>query len=185
MTSMEHSSALVANRSSSSHEISPCILWNPEVHYCSHKRSIQSMPPHPTSCISILILSSHPRLGLVSALFLSGFPTKTLYAHLLYPVCSTCSVHLILLLLISRIIFGKEYRSLRSSLCSFLHSPVTSSLLGPNILLSTLFSNPQPALLSQCERPNFTPIHNKKNYCSVYLNLYIFRSQIEIQKILH
>ena len=28
-----------------------------------------------------------------------------------------------------------------SSLCSFLHSPVTSSLLGPNILLSALFSN--------------------------------------------
>jgi len=27
-----------------------------------------------------------------------------------------------------------------SSLCSFLHSPVTSSLLGPNILLSILFS---------------------------------------------
>jgi hypothetical protein len=26
-------------------------------------------------------------------------------------------------------------------LCSFLHCPVTSSLLGPNILLSTLFSN--------------------------------------------
>jgi len=27
------------------------------------------------------------------------------------------------------------------SLCSFLHSPVTASLLGPNILLNTLFSN--------------------------------------------
>jgi hypothetical protein len=26
-------------------------------------------------------------------------------------------------------------------LCSLLHSPVTSSLLGPNIFLSTLFSN--------------------------------------------
>jgi hypothetical protein len=26
-------------------------------------------------------------------------------------------------------------------LCTFLHSPVTSSLFGPNILLSTLFSN--------------------------------------------
>jgi len=36
---------------------------------------------------------------------------------------------------------GKEYTSLSSSLCSFLHSPVTSSLLGPNILLNTLFSN--------------------------------------------
>jgi hypothetical protein len=36
---------------------------------------------------------------------------------------------------------GKEYRSLISSLCNFLHSPVTSSLLGPNTDLSTLFSN--------------------------------------------
>jgi hypothetical protein len=36
---------------------------------------------------------------------------------------------------------GKEYRSLSSSLCSLLHSHFTSSLLGPNILLSTLFSN--------------------------------------------
>jgi hypothetical protein len=35
---------------------------------------------------------------------------------------------------------GEEYRSLSSSLYSFLHSPVTLSLLGPNILLSTLFS---------------------------------------------
>ena len=33
------------------------------------------------------------------------------------------------------------YRSLSSLLCNFLHSPVTSYLLGPNILLSTLFSN--------------------------------------------
>jgi hypothetical protein len=32
-------------------------------------------------------------------------------------------------------------------LCSFLHSPVTSSLFGPNILLSTLFSN-TPSLCS-------------------------------------
>jgi hypothetical protein len=36
---------------------------------------------------------------------------------------------------------GKEYRPFSSSLCHFLYSPVTSSLLGPNILLSTLFSN--------------------------------------------
>ena len=34
-----------------------------------------------------------------------------------------------------------KYRSLSSSHCSFLHSPVTFSLLGPNTLLSTLFSN--------------------------------------------
>jgi hypothetical protein len=43
--------------------------------------------------------------------------------------------------LITRIKFDDEYKSLSSSLCSLLHSPVASSLLGPNILLSTLFSN--------------------------------------------
>jgi hypothetical protein len=32
----------------------------------------------------------------------------------------------------TRTILGKEYRSFSSSLCNFLHSPVTSSLLGPN-----------------------------------------------------
>jgi hypothetical protein len=36
---------------------------------------------------------------------------------------------------------GEEYRSLSSLLCSFLHSLVTLSLLGPNIFLDTLFSN--------------------------------------------
>ena len=36
---------------------------------------------------------------------------------------------------------GEQYRSLSSSLCSFLHSPVTPSLLVPNTLLNTLFSN--------------------------------------------
>jgi hypothetical protein len=39
--------------------------------------------------------------------------------------------------LITRIIFDEEYRSLSSSLCCFIHSPVTSSLLDPNSLLST------------------------------------------------
>ena len=36
---------------------------------------------------------------------------------------------------------GKDFRSLSSTLCSFLHFPVTSSLLCPNDFLSTLFSN--------------------------------------------
>ena len=38
-------------------------------------------------------------------------------------------------------VLGEEYGSLNSSLCSFLHFPVTSSLLGPNILLNTPFPN--------------------------------------------
>jgi hypothetical protein len=42
---------------------------------------------------------------------------------------------------ITSTIMGEEHISWNYSLCSFLHSPVTSSTLGPNILLSTLFSN--------------------------------------------
>jgi len=54
---------------------------------------------------------------------------------------ATCPAHLFHLDLITRTILDEECRSLSSSLCSVLYSPVTSSLLGPNILLSTLFSN--------------------------------------------
>jgi len=87
------------------------------------------------------MLSSHLCLGLPSGLFPLCFPTKTLYTSLLFPIRATCPAHLILLDFITRTMLGKDYRLLSLSLCSFLHSPATSSLLGPNTLLNTLFSH--------------------------------------------
>ena len=94
----EQSPSWEANRFSANQEI-PRILWNPKVHYRIHKypptfpilsqfdpvptpislswpNSIQSTPLHPNSWRSILILSSHLRLGLPSGLF----PLKLLVA---------------------------------------------------------------------------------------------------------
>jgi hypothetical protein len=99
--------------------------------------SIQSTFPHPTSRRSILILSSHLRLGWAVSL---RFPQQNPVCKSALPHSATCPAHLILLYFITRTILGEEYRSLSSSLCIFLHSCVTSFLLGPNILLSNLFS---------------------------------------------
>ena len=110
---------------------------------------IQSVYPHPTSWRSIIILSTHLRLGFPSGLFPSGFPTKTLYTPLSWPIRATCPAHLILLDFITRTILGEQYTSFSSSLCSLLDSAVTSSLLCPNILLNTLFSNTLSLLSSR------------------------------------
>ena len=95
---MQHSPFSEANSSSASQEI-PRIVWNPKIHYLIHRYpppvNILSQidpihTPHSTSWRSILILSSHLRLGLPSALFPSGFPNKTLYTSLPSPIFATC-----------------------------------------------------------------------------------------------
>jgi hypothetical protein len=87
---MDQGPSWEANRFAVSKEI-PRILLNPKVHCRIHNYpptvSILSQlnpvnTPNPTSWRSILILSSHLRLGLPIGLFPSGFSIKTLYHDL-------------------------------------------------------------------------------------------------------
>ena len=68
-------------------------------------------------------------------------PHQTPNATVLSPILATSANNLIILNLVTRTKLGEQYRTLSSSLCSFLHSPVTSSPLATNIPLNTLFSN--------------------------------------------
>jgi hypothetical protein len=88
---------------------------------------IQSIYPHLTSWRSILILSTHLRLGLPSGLFPSGFPHQDPIHPLSSPIRATCPAHLILLDFITRTILGEEYRSSSSSLCNLLLTQHTNS----------------------------------------------------------
>jgi hypothetical protein len=94
------------------------ILCNPKVQYSIHNSSqvvhilSQINPVHttPFSLSSIIILSSHIRLGLPSGVLPSDFFTNILYAFNFSPVRATCSFHLILLDLMILIILVAEYK---------------------------------------------------------------------------
>ena len=161
---MERSPAWEANRFSASQEI-PCILWNPKVHYHIHKCPtpvpiLSQLDPVHT--ITFHFLKIHPNIFLPSTPQSSkwplslGFPNQN-SAH------ASPLTHTRYMPRPSHSRFnhpnniGWECRSLSSSLCISLHSLVTVSLLGSNIL-----KHPQPTFLPQCKRPSFTPIQNKR-----------------------
>ena len=136
---MEQSPSWETDRFSASQEI----LWNRKLLYSIH-----------SSLLPVLVLSQinpvhvpfpfledpgeyYPSISawVFQVVFLSQvFPLK--------PSSPPCLLHAPpISFLITRIIFGEEYRSFSPSLCSLLQSPVILSLLVTKILLWTLFSN--------------------------------------------
>jgi hypothetical protein len=83
------------------------------------------------------MLSTHLRLGIPICLITSGSPTNNLYTFLFSPLRATCPAQLILLDFIILIIVAEKYQFRISSLCSFLHPPVTPSLFGPVLRIYT------------------------------------------------
>jgi len=116
------------------------------------------------------ILLSTPRSSKIHC-FLSHPHRNPLQAFPVSPICATWPAHLICLYLFTRIICGKEGRSCRLSLCSLLHYPVTSSLWGPNISLSTLFSSTLSLCPSLNVKDQVLHLHKKRGKITV---LYTF-----------
>jgi hypothetical protein len=116
----------------------------------STARSVQSMSHPSTSLRLITMVVYYLRLGLPSGLLPWGFPAKTLYAPLLFFVCATCRVHLILIDLITQILFGGDRLLCCSLSCIFYH--MLSRPLRPKCLPQhPIFEHPQPMFLRQLE----------------------------------
>ena len=142
---MEQGVSWEAKRFSASQEV-PRILWDPKVHYRIHKG------PPPVPILSQLDPAHAPTFWMIHLnIILPSTPGSSKWSfpqvshqNLLHasPLVYTCYIprpsH-------SRFDhqnnIGWEVQVLSSSLCSFLHSPVISSLLCPNIILNTIFSD--------------------------------------------
>jgi len=114
------------------------------------RRPVYPIYPHPTSCISIQILSTHLRLGLPSGLFPSDFPTKTLYTPLSSPIP---------LDFITRTILGEHYKSF--SLLSSLNLYQLLGLALPNDRFPSVFPSkcPQKNAFSPSYASHARPSH--------------------------
>ena len=138
-----------ANSFAASQEIRR-ILLNPKVHYHTQNRP-PTFPilcqPNPVHILTSYNLEIHPNITYSPTPRSPQWSLSLRFPHqhpilpLSSPIRATWEAHHILIDFITRTLLGEECRSFSFSLWDLLHSPFTSSLLGPNILFNAIFSN--------------------------------------------
>ena len=127
---------------------------------------------------SVLIVSFLLCLGLPSCLFCSGFFNDSPYASVLHTCYMPRSSNSSLITLIK---FGEEYRSW--DWLFKLKSPVTSSLFGSNLFLSTLFSKTFGLYSSVNFKDQVShPYIIRQNCNSIYFNLCSFGCKLKDER---
>jgi hypothetical protein len=159
----EQSCSCKANMSSANQAIT-CILCNPDVYFHNYK----SLPPVPilipvnpapsstTHLKAILTLYSHLHQSLPSYILVQKSP-PTLCMHPSSPPKSA-TISLFLIWSLEYYLVRSMYMSWSSSLHNLFHPTVMLSLLGPNTILSTLFSNTLSNVKEQLSHPHNTGI---------------------------
>jgi hypothetical protein len=133
--------------------------------------------------LSILILSSHLCQGLYSGVFISVSSCQNFVCPL---SCVLLCKHFpdLLQCLIILTISGGDFKKRRSLLSNFLHYPVTSFLIGPNIFF--LAHRSHSTYIFPLIRETWFQSHAKfmQSYSSLYSNLQLSRRKIGREKIL-
>jgi hypothetical protein len=158
-----------ASQKNSLHILQPTVSFpfhnSPPIHITQRQTKPHHALPHYYYKIHFIILSPMPRSSKWSLSF--RFFQQTPYAFLVSLTHTTRFTHLVLLDIITQMMFGEQYKSWNSLLCSPLQSPVTSFLWGTNIFLSTLLLN----TVSLCVSP---PLYKTRTKQQAKLQFWIF-----------
>jgi hypothetical protein len=97
-----------------------------------------------------------------------------MYAPFLSPIHATCTAYASILVLITQIKFGEEYRTQLLLMLSSLLPCYLVPLTLKYIFQRPIFEHREPVFLPQCQRPSFTSIRNNRQDYILYIVICMF-----------